>query len=113
MNPIQINELKYNINNIITLDEGDVLIIFQGYAYPVFLSDSSKENIQYLYNLIKSLCNVFTELKSTFFDENGNFREMYLTDNYYRLFDAIYNFADRPKLLFGEIINYKDSTNNK
>lgn len=109
MNPIQINELKYNINNIISLDEGDVLIIFQGYAYPVFLSDSSKENIQYLYNLIKSLCNVFTELKSTFFDENGNFREMYLTDNYYRLFDAIYNFADRPKLLFGEIINYKDS----
>lgn len=101
-----LNELKYNINQIKMLDEGDAIIVFQGNVFPIYMSDTSKENISYLVNVIKYICNVFTDLYNIFFDENGNLKENLIIDEYYRFFDAIYNFVDRPKLLFGEVENY-------
>lgn len=100
-----LNELKYNINNFNNIYEDDVIIVFKGHVYPVYMNNYSKENINYIINIIKELCTVYDGMYDIFFEDNGELKENLKEP--YRLFNAFGNFEDLPKLLYGYVIAYK------
>ena len=107
-NRLLLNELKLNSLSSSNVKDGDIIIVFKGNIYPINRYNESKENINYIVNVIKTLCHTFTGLKSTFFDKNENIKEFLLKDrngnfSTSRLFDSLYNFSEVPKLLFFEI----------
>lgn len=104
-----INELRMN-GLTPNVQDGDVIIIFNGYIYPICRSDKSEKNLNYIINIIKTLCHKFTGMTDIFFDENMNIKQYLITDrngqsSFERLFDSLYNFCEVPKLIFFNVID--------
>ncbi len=104
---IPINELKLQSSSS-NMQDGDAIIVFRGNIYPIHKSDNSEKNLIYVINVIKTICSTFTGLSNVFFEEDGKIRKELLIDrngnpSMSRLFDALYNFCDVPKLLFMEV----------
>ena len=72
-----LNELKYNINDFNNLDEDDVIVVFRGNVYPIYVNDTSEQNIQYTINIIKEICKVYDGLSDIFFNNDGTLKDMY------------------------------------
>lgn len=100
-----LNELKYNVNSFDNLDEDDVIIVFRGNIYPIYINDYTEENIEYIINIIKILCKTFDGLYDTFFDEDGNILPSYM-ESPQLLMKALGKFEGLPKLLYGYVTEY-------
>ena len=100
-----LNELKYNANNFDNLDEDDVIIVFRGNIYPIYINDYTEENIEHIINIIKILCKTFDGLYDTFFDEDGNILPSYM-ESPQLLTKALSKFEGLPKLLYGYVTEY-------
>ena len=46
-----LNELRYNVGDFDRVDEEDGILVFKGNVYPIFTTDTSEENIQYVLNM--------------------------------------------------------------
>ncbi len=100
-----LNELRYNINDFNNLDEDDVIIVFRGNVYPIYMNNTSEENIQYIINIIKEICKVYDGLSDIFFNDDGTLKDTY-RENPLRLTNAFGNFEGLPKLLYGYVTEY-------
>ena len=100
-----LNELKYNINDFNNLDEDDVIVVFRGNVYPIYVNDTSEQNIQYTINIIKEICKVYDGLSDIFFNNDGTLKDMY-QENPLRLTNAFGNFEGLPKLLYGYVTEH-------
>ena len=56
-----LNELRYNVGDFDRVDEEDGILVFKGNVYPIFTTDTSEENIQYVLNILRELCKVSRE----------------------------------------------------
>lgn len=98
-----LNELKYNISDFDNIDEEDGILVFKGNIYPIFTTDTSEKNIQYILNIIKELCKVYDGLYSNFFEDDGTLKD-YLRNKPVNLLSIIEgNFENLPKLLYGRV----------
>lgn len=95
---MMLNELRYNARDFNHLDIDDIIIVLNGYVYPVYVNDTSEENYKSNINLLHMLCNRFPGLYNTIFDEGTKqLREIYEEN----ISDAFWNFVDLPKILVG------------
>lgn len=99
-----LNELRYRKEDFDRLDEDDIIIVFKGHVYPIYVTDYSNENIKNVVSLIKTLTSTYTGLYEVFFEDDGHLKE-YLSQPY-KLMNAIGNFEGLPKLLFGTVCEY-------
>lgn len=103
-----LNELRYNIGDFDRVDEEDGILVFKGNVYPIFINDTSEENIQYVLNILKELCKVYDGLYDNFFEKDGTLKD-YLRDKPVNLLGVIEgNFENLPKLLYGRVTAYND-----
>lgn len=100
-----LNELRYNINDFNNIDEDDVIIVFRGKVYPIYMNDNSEENISYIISIIKEICKVYDGMSDIFFYDDGTLRNTY-TEQPYRLMNAFNNFDGLPKLLYGYVTEH-------
>lgn len=103
-----LNELRYNIGDFDRVDEEDGILVFKGNVYPIFTTDTSEENIQYVLNILRELCKVYDGLYENFFEKDGTLRD-YLRNKPINLLGIIEgNFENLPKLLYGRVTVYND-----
>ena len=93
-----INELRYNVNDFNNLQEGDLIVVFDGYINVI---NSNDGNDPVAFNILKKLCKLFTEMTPNIFNNDGTLRSLFERD----IKDAILQFEGFPKLLIGEIFN--------
>lgn len=103
-----LNELRYNVRDFDRVDEEDGILVFKGNVYPIFTTDTSEENIQYVLNILRSLCKVYDGLYENFFEKDGTLKD-YLRKKPINLLGVIEgNFENLPKLLYGRVTAYND-----
>ena len=74
--------------------------------YPIFTTDTSEENIQYVLNLLRELCKVYDGLYENFFEKDGTLKD-YLKTKPINLLGIIEgNFENLPKLEAWQVTNY-------
>ena len=100
-------ELRYT-NGISNIEIGDVIIVFKGNIYHIS-STNTDQQVDYMINLLTELCKLLPGMKDRIFDENGNLRDIFVKDNYANLIDAVWNFVDTPRILFGEVVEVASS----
>lgn len=108
-----INELKYSGNTIPSMEDGDIIIVFKGNIYPISTNDDTSDNLKYIINVIRTLCNTYTGMKDVFFEDDGSIKSYLIKDRdgsltIRRLIDSLYNFCDVPKILFLNVIDSGD-----
>lgn len=103
-----LNELRYNVSDFDRVDEEDGILVFKGNVYPIFTTDTSEENIQYVLNILRELCKVYDGLYGNFFEEDGTLKD-YLRNKPINLLGIIEgNFENLPKLLYGRVTVHND-----
>lgn len=95
-------ELRYT-NGISNIEIGDVIIIFKGDIYHIS-STNTDQQVDYIVNLLTELCKLLPGMKNRIFDEYGQLQDKFVNNNYNNLIDAVWNFVDTPRILFGEVV---------
>lgn len=101
-----LNELKYNINDFKKLDEDDVIIVFKGNVYPIYVHDNSYDNFTYVINIIKKLCSSFDGMYDIFFEDDGKLKQLFRFSPD-KLINALGNFEGLPKVLYGYVTEHE------
>lgn len=103
-----LNELRYNVSDFDRVDEEDGILVFKGNVYPIFTTDTSEENIQYVLHILRELCKVYDGLYENFFEKDGTLKD-YLKNKPINLLGIIEgNFENLPKLLYGRVTVHND-----
>lgn len=103
-----LNELRYNVSDFDRVDEEDGILVFKGNVYPIFTTDTSEENVQYVLHILRELCKVYDGLYENFFEKDGTLKD-YLKNKPINLLGIIEgNFENLPKLLYGRVTVYND-----
>ncbi len=103
-----LNELRYNVSDFNRVDEEDGILVFKGNVYPIFTTDTSEENIQYVLHILRELCKVYDGLYENFFEKDGTLKD-YLKNKPINLLGIIEgDFENLPKLLYGRVTVYND-----
>ena len=98
-----LNELRYNVSDFDRVDEEDGILVFKGNVYPIFTTDTSEENVQYVLHILRELCKVYDGLYENFFEKDGTLKD-YLKNKPINLLGIIEgNFENLPKLLYGSV----------
>ena len=103
-----LNELRYNVSDFDRVDEEDGILVFKGNVYPIFTTDTSEENVQYVLHILRELCKVYDGLYENFFEKDGTLKD-YLKNKPINLLGIIEgNFENLPKLLYGRVTVHND-----
>ena len=103
-----LNELRYNVTDFDRVDEEDGILVFKGNVYPIFTTDTSEENVQYVLHILRELCKVYDGLYENFFEKDGTLKD-YLKNKPINLLGIIEgNFENLPKLLYGRVTVHND-----
>ena len=103
-----LNELRYNVSDFDRVDEEDGILVFKGNVYPIFTTDTSEENVQYVLHILRELCKVYDGLYENFFEKDGTLKD-YLKNKPINLLGIIEGaFENLPKLLYGRVTVHND-----
>lgn len=100
----QLNELRYNSSELSNLKNGDIVVVFKGNVTIFNINDTSQEAIQRLKMLLNQLCEMYYNMYDTFFNNYGQLKKEFLAHNTKKVYDALYNFTDCPKVIIGDIV---------
>ena len=100
-----LNELRYDSGRFAALDEDDAIVVFRGNVYPVYMNDSSEENVLSMAGLLLDLCSTFDGAGKRFCNPDGTLKDAYLS-NRSMAASALRSFEGFPGLLFGYVTEY-------